>query len=434
MSSNEWASVEERIAQIQLNAFANLGLSPPDILQDFAIKRQEIERFAEARPGYFGSRVPQTPEWDHYIERNLRKRLNVPTPTPYQDPYLYSWLSDVWGYHRARLYAEDAFSSDLVLATAPTGRFNALAISGPDKNGILLEDGLLNFSREFTKVSSEILYFKTGRDYQVVDPGPDLENRIIEHQVRVDQLIDMTLAYLVDGYVSPPTPTALDQDEIPEGEIYNAIFHGFVVFVLEHELHHLIAAPQGLHVLPGIDISFDAMWEIFETDVIPHLGTEVDQDIIRSLHAQHQEEILADYRAMNRLLALGRIDHMVWPLLDGGMLFFHMAELIRWMTLKIEDPDRLMLEQKVDGRWQSISAILYQESHPYPLLRRSGVIARTRAHNAPYAELLVEREKRLIQLFNAIRKSFNDRFLNQPMPECVNRKWHLKEKSLFGRT
>lgn len=434
MNSGDWASVEERIAQIQLNAFENMGLYPPDIIHAFAKRRKEIERFAEARHGYLGSRIPQTPEWDHYIERNLRKRLNLPTPTPYQDPYLYSWLSDVWGYHRARLYAEEAFSSNLVLATAPTGRFNAVAIPGVDKNGILIEDGLLHFAREFTKLSSEVLYFRPGDKFEVVEPGTTLEHRIAERQSQIDSIINLTLGYLVDGYIIPPESNYLDQNEVRNDEIYEVIFNGFVVFVLEHELHHLIAAPQGLHVLPSIEISFDAMWKIFEQDVIPHLSTEVDQEVIRSLHAQHQEEILADYRAMNRLLALGRIDHLVWPLLDGGMLFFHMAELIRWMTLKIEDPERLILEQKIDGRWQSISAILYQESHPYPLVRRSGVIARTKAHNAPYGELLIEREKRLIQLFNAIRLRFNQRYQDLPLPQKINRKWRVTEKSLFGRT
>ncbi|CUH81396.1 hypothetical protein [Tropicibacter naphthalenivorans] len=434
MTSGDWASVEERIAQIQLNAFENMGLSPPDILHEFARRRQEIVRFSAARPGYLGSRIPQTPDWDHYIERNLRKRYNVPTPTPFQDPYLYSYLSDVWGYYRARIYAEDAFASDLVLATAPTGRFNALAIPGTDKNGILIEDGLLHFAREFVKLTSEILYVRAGKNFEVVDPGPALQRRIGAHVLQIDSLIDLTLGYLVDGYITPPKPSDFDLDDQPGGDIHNVIFHGFVVFVLEHELHHLIAEPQGLHVLPSLETSFDAMWQTFEQDVIPHLSTKVDKEVIRSLHAQHQEEILADYRAMNRLLALGRIDHLVWPLLDGGMLFFHMAELIRWVTLKIEDPERLILEQKIDGRWLTISAILHQESHPYPLLRRSGVIARTKAHNVPYAELLIEREKRLIQLFNAIRLRFNQRHQDLPLPQHINRKWRIAEKALFGST
>ena len=164
---------------------------------------------------------------------------------------------DVWGYHHARLYADASIADQLILATAPTGRFNALAIEGNGQMGILLEDGLLYFAREITKLLGDILYTRDNGDLRIVDVGPSLDDRIIEKSGSIDRLLDATLSYLVDGYIRLPEPDSTDLDEEEESAVHAVIFQAFIVFVIEHELHHLLAKRQGIHILASSDESFE---------------------------------------------------------------------------------------------------------------------------------------------------------------------------------
>lgn len=433
MTALESPSVRERIAQIQLNAYANLGISPPQIAEQFSKVRASVLAFYSERPNYLGDKVAETPKWDYYIERNMAARFDRPMPTPFQEPYIHSWLTDCWHYHKVRLYSEEDFSEgDLILATAPTGQFNALAIAGQNQNGILLEDGLLNFSRQFIKLFSELLYYKEGSNFRTVSDGSALQDRIDAKEEAIEKLLDTAISYLVDGYITPPSPDSEDRFAESGGNIHNAIFIGFISFVIEHELHHLLATPNGTNLTSDVAESFEKMWVIFEKDIIPDLSTPIKKDDVKKLYEDHQEEILADFRAMNRLFTLGQLDQMIWPILDGGLIFFHIAEMLRWISLKITDPDRLELEAKLNGVWLSIAAMLHSETHPYPLVRRTGVFARTKVAHTPYAELLVERERRFIQIFNSIRQMFNRRYSCKTMPLQLAPKWSISTKALLA--
>ncbi len=433
MTDHLQPTVEERIAQIQLNAYANLGYSPMEISAYFKSVRERIESFADKRPNYLSQNF-STPSGDNPIERDLKARFHSIPTMPFQEPFIHSWLTDVWHYHRVRVYKNEAPAvSNLVLGTAPTGGFNALAIHDQSKNGILIEDGLLYFCRQFCSLISRLLYRQNKGRMEFVNVGDELDAQISANHSIIESLIDTTVDYLVDGFLVPPNPHPLDQDdkdsEVVGGDL---MFNGLMTFVIEHELHHLLARPEGKHLLSNVKESFEDLWKIFEKDVIPQVSSTVEKEEVRQIFEDHQEEIYGDYRAVKMVLAQARIDRSIWPTLDGPMVFFHVTELFRWVLLVTTDPERLKLEAQLDGVWLSIAAILHDESHPYPLVRRAGVLEFFKRVDEPFYGILLERDERFIQVFNTIRQSLLRRVKDGAMPKQVSAKWRGSQKALVS--
>ncbi len=100
MCDAESPTLEERIAQIQLNAYANLNISPPEIEGLFKREKLRIIKFSKTRPNYIKSSIEAEDAAEHFIEPNLAKRFDIKVPTPFQEPFVYSWLNDVWQSHK----------------------------------------------------------------------------------------------------------------------------------------------------------------------------------------------------------------------------------------------------------------------------------------------------------------------------------------------
>lgn len=320
-------TLEERISQIQLTAYAHVGLGPADIAHRFAAIQAQTRSYRREYPEFLShleaDALGQTTDDEPHLPSNAGR-------LPYQDPLIHAWLLGVWRYHTKRVYDADAPVVDsLLLASASSGRFNALANSDEaGRHAILIEDGLLHFARQFADLVSPLLYTFEDERLHYVTMGNDLAQMLAEKADTIDQLLDITLQYVTSGYVQTPSYSADD----PIHPASRAMFHGLISFVIEHELHHLLARPSGKHVAANIDESFNALWRKFEADVLPHVSSPVDKPEVRQMFEDHQEEILADFRAINLVFEQARVDQSVWPTMDGVMMFFHIAELHRWTT------------------------------------------------------------------------------------------------------
>ncbi len=426
----ETPSLEERIAQIQLNAYSNLGLSPPEIGEYFKTIQQQIEKFVLDQPDYL-SKAFNSDLHSNEIELDLNRRLTRDVPTPFQEPFIHSWLEDIWHYHRARVYQTDSeHNRDLVLATAPTGRFNAIAIPDNGRNGILIEEGLLYLSRLYSSLLAELLYEEKSSKLSYIESGDELQSHLENNYEIVERIVDSTLDYLTNGKINFTTSPLMGMNPSQAESAANSMFCGMVSFVIEHELHHLLARPEGKHVTSNVTESFENLWKIFTTDIIPFVETTIEKSEVKQLFESHQEEILADHRAINLVFTQAQKDKKIWPKMDGPMMFFHLIDFFRWGLLKISNPERLEQEAKLDGKWLSISALLHGESHPYPLVRRAGVLSVVNQRNKLFGEILVSREKRFIQIFNFAKQLYDQKTLPQNSTFSPSKKWSASHKNL----
>lgn len=392
------SGVREQIHILQEQAFRSAGISPNDVPDLFASRKARIEWF-EAQHGNYvlGGLDPKKVDTaQEYLKSSLSQRYERDTPTPLQDPFVYSWLQDTWRHYSTNYYQDDALDRQLVLATAPTGDFNAKAISGEKEIGIVLDDGLPNLGRYASKQLGQILYkrqtetsfglrdFSEMTDHLQRDPEPLLD------------LAQAILDYITDG-APPRTSAIVDNDR---SSISNSIFFSFICFVIEHELHHISVRRSQIDGA-RIDDAFEA--------AMPKLVTLLDhkskQDAARmeQTFRNHNEEIEADVRGLNLVLVRARSEGTTWPSLDGSLMFFYLADSIRHTLLLFTDRQQLVREQGLDGDMLTLEAIARLESHPYPLVRRAGAIETIRRASAPYGALLLEADKRLDFIFKSIK-------------------------------
>ena len=113
-------------------------------------------------------------------------------------------------------------------------------------------------------------------------------------------------------------------------------------------------------------------------------------------------------------------------------MFFHVIELFRWVLLASTDPERIKLEAQLDGVWLSVAAILHGESHPYPIVRRAGLMEFLKRADVPFHGGLMEREARFAQIFKAIRQILLKRMKEDAMPKRVSDKWLGSQKALVS--
>lgn len=406
------SSIRERISRMQLAAYSNMGVTVDEISARFEASYQASAVITQEFPDYLSSSVKQ------------------PHGLPYQDPLLHSWITAVWNYHYPRVYPRnDPIGSSLILASAPTGQINALALSDSNEQAIMIEDGLLHFTRQFADLISPLLYTYTSDQLHYVTLDAELDVMIDGQPKLIDNLLDLALDYLSLGYVQ----SSGYQLNAPIHPASGPIFHGFISFVIEHELHHLLARPSGKHILSNIDESFENLWKLFESEVIPNVSSPVSRTEVRQIFEDHEEELLADWRAISLVFKQARADQSVFPTMDGVIMFFHVAELIRWLRLSVEDIERRDLESKLDGEWLSISAILYGDTHPVPYARRAGTLWLIRHHNIALADIYIERDERFAKLFLAIKNAYQERIRQGwQLALSVSPKWHIDEKELLG--
>lgn len=429
--ADEQASIIELVEHIQYTAYLASGVDPATLPALHREQARRLKKFQETNPTYLPSKqeILAGDARLTFLELDLSERARRETPTRYQDPLLYAWLADSWEHHRLKLYKnEDIRGRPLVLATAPTGEFNAIAIPSHDGYAILLEEGLVNFARKMCKLVAPVLYRRRGDVY---------ERTSVEHVVaacfedrdRIDEISSTIIEYVVHGSIPSPTPASPVFD--PAGDISNVIFSGFVSFVFEHELHHIVrhASDAASEPAPDGEADFVTLWRELEEKVLPHLSDPPSEQTVRRRFFDHREELHADMRAMNRLVLIGRMDKTEWATIDGGALFFHLIDSFREAFYLCVQPEVVESQKSMGGRQLSITALLTGASHPYPLVRRSGVLAHARKNSPSYGELMIQEDHRMALLFRTVRARIAALLALSP-PVAVHPKWRNDFSSL----
>lgn len=389
--------VDAVITAIQRDAFAALGMDEVAVLAFFEQEKQRVTAYLSDKPDFLrpdADILAEDPSLT-YIETDLPERFNHPVLTPLQHPYLYSWLRDCWRYHCEKIYGKPhILDKDLILATAPTGRFNAMALAGSDRHGILLEDGLLNVVTGLSNLLSVCLYER-------IDERRYLERNMDEIQMyarnnpqTVDDMARIIRRYVIDGYsVQPEAVGGSYRDDF---SIRHVVSGACWSFIFEHEVFHLKTsdgvAPQANK--EQLESRYRQIWETFDAHLNPLLPVRLDEATFRQRYLAHQEELFADYFATLAVASLGRNEQTLAPSLLGVLLFFLAAESTEYLIAELTDPGSARTLRHCDGLTLSLTAIVTDESHPYAFARREGLVSGI-STNAPEtgAELRVQNEK-----------------------------------------
>lgn len=228
MKSNE-VSLREKIAYVQHRAYAQQGIHPSVVKAHFQQEAERLKRFQIDRPRYLPdaqalSELDPSVSW---ISVDLEERARRAQLTPYQDPMLHSWLSDVWRLHCQSLYGDsEPWDMRTEVATAPTGEFNAMAICANDGNAIMLDDGLPNFAMSISRLLSPILYDRDPKGHTRREPTTFGIFDAFEIGL-VDNAAQLIVDYVVDGKAPQNEPSTEDYD--PDGSLHYLVIITWVV-------------------------------------------------------------------------------------------------------------------------------------------------------------------------------------------------------------
>lgn len=372
------ASLDETISYIQEQAFKASGYHALyNVKKFFQAEKQRLIKNLEGKPHFLRDRDSVLNEDSslHYVEFDLPKRFDVELPgLPYQHPYLYTWLSDSYRYYTERLEPGLLYRKSLKICSAPTGRFNALAIPGVLEAGILVEDGLLNILQSFSNNLAYLLYAKTADGKYLSLSLEDIRKNAGADNDIMDALADAIMGYVIDGYSRRPPVIGDTYDK--DFAIRHVLSMSLLCFVFEHELYHLKVWDS---INPGVsnvlvDDRYRKVWSFFQSNVAAHLPVAITEPTFRKLYYTHVEEIYADYFAFAAGIRFGEQDNTVAPSADGMLAFFLIAGLIQHVLIKLDDPGFLQNLYSFGDLSLSLTAIVMRESHPYAVLRQREVM------------------------------------------------------------
>jgi len=431
MKSNE-VSLREKIAYVQHRAYTQQGIHPSVVKAHFQQEAERLKRFQIDRPRYLPdaqalSELDPSVSW---ISVDLEERARRAQLTPYQDPMLHSWLSDVWRLHCQSLYGDaEPWDMRTEVATAPTGEFNAMAICANDGNAIMLDDGLPNFAMSISRLLSPILYDRDPKGHTRREPTTFGIFDAFEIGL-VDNAAQLIVDYVVDGKAPQNEPSTEDYD--PDGSLHYLVFNGFVSFVMEHELHHLGRANGHIDIDETARVrGFNEAWKMMDAHFSEHFPIHENKELLRQRYIAHHEEIEADIRGITTTILKGERQSVMSPTIDGALLFFHLAHLVRITVLSMLDPEEFEAEKLLDGRFLSIFGFMSGQSHPYPIVRKAGVFMALKASTPRYFELVVHCEKRLQIIATKIWESVQQKLVELPEDTLPNTKWNRDFASLL---
>lgn len=368
-------TLKEAITLIQEEAFAASGMTLYDVQAFYRAEKQRISRFVQDTPGYLLSQeeiLNKDPSLT-YIELDLPKRFDTVVPgLPYQHPYLYPWFEDILRYYNEKTGNASPFPS-LIIATAPTGRFNAIALPGSEESGILIEDGLMHVANNFANEISSLLYEKIdGRRFQKRTPEV-LRDLIAADDSTLPYLAQVIWQYVIEGYSFLPGPIGKTSAE--DFSIRHILSTDFIVFVLKHESFHINwwrnQQTAGKDLLKG---RHQYLWDLYCTHFVQALPDPLSATEFEQIYYAHQEELLADFFAFSAVMQLGKKENTYTASVKGAWLFFLIAELIQHLLFRLEDPTFPENLATYDGGILSLTAILSRESHPYAFLRKKNIL------------------------------------------------------------
>lgn len=368
-------TIKEAITVIQEEAFAASGMTLYDVQAFYRAERERISQFVQDTPDYLLSReevLDKDPSLT-YIELDLPKRFDTPVPgLPYQHPYLYPWFENILRYYNEKTGNASPLPS-LIIATAPTGRFNAIALPGSDESGILIEDGLMNVANNYANKIAYLFYEKIGdRRFQERTPEA-LHDLMATDDATLPYLTNVIWQYVIEGYSFLPGPIGKTSAE--DFSIRHILSTDFIVFVLKHESFHINwwrnRQTPGRDLLKG---RHQHLWDLYSTHFAQALPDQLSATEFEQIYYAHQEELLADFFAFSAVMQLGKKENTYTASVKGAWLFFLIAELIQHLLFRLEDPDFPEKLATYDGGILSMTAILSRESHPYAFLRKKNIL------------------------------------------------------------
>lgn len=419
-------AMRQLISRIQQEAFAAVGMAAKDVTSFFQQERERVQRYLQDKPEYLRPEeeiLAEDPSLT-YIELDLSKRFDRPSPTPFQHPYLYSWLADSWRYHCENLYgSEHAMDKEILLATAPTGRFNAMALAGSQAHGILLEDGLLHVLTTICNQVAYLLYIRNEQGKYLARDPAELQTYAAEHPGLLETIQQTIYQYITAGYSRMPEAIgdAYHQDHAIRHVLSSACWS----FVFEHELFHLRysdgkgpALDQNL-----LDLRYQQVWTIFQTQLLPHLPVKLDEASFRQRYLAHQEELFADFFALQAVLPAAQRQGTLIAVLSGIFAFYLTAELSEYLLFELREPGAIHQLQVADGLNVSLTAIITGESHPYAFARRAALISGTKDRHPALAGLLHQQAVQLDWLGCRIKDLLDEQLAQQDPRPAPHQKW-----------
>lgn len=431
-------SAKEAIAIIQKDAFEAIGMNFKDIQTFFKSEKQRVANYIQDKPNYLRSREEILLEDNSltYVELDLVKRFDIPVPTVYQHPYLFSWLKDSWRYHAESLYGrKEIREKHTILATAPTGKFNAMALSGEIEDGILLEDGLINVMTGVSNLVSFLLFERLSNRQYSERNLEELKHYSVNNYSVLEKIAVIIYDYLIEGYSSQPPPLSDDYRE--DFSIRHVLSNSCLSFIFEHELFHLREAEQeNLPINREIlEKRYQEIWKFFTKKLSNHLPVTISEQQFRLLYFQHQEELFADYFAFEAILKLGIKDKTLVASIQGAFLFFIIAELIEFLLKMLTDKGAMPNLYQSDGLTVALTAIIMEESHPYAFARREGLISGLSSNKPQYANLVKSQAEKISFIIKEVRKLLKQKVNAVQVLPKPHPKWQfgnrMNYKSLF---
>lgn len=369
-------TIREAITLIQEEAFAASGMTWYDVQAFYRSEKKRIGRFAANNPNYLRSReeiMKRDPSLG-YIELDLPKRFDRPAPgLPYQHPYLYPWFEDILRYYNEKLEQSQSPLPRLIIATAPTGRFNAIALPGKEESGILIEDGLMNVANNYANELAFLFYEQVSEGRYQEREIEALKSYTATQEEVLIYLADVIWQYIIDGYSFLPGPIGATSQE--DFSIRHILSQEFILFVLKHESFHIEWWRS--NQLPARKLLNDRckpLWDFYSIHLAEAFPEKLSREEFERIYYAQQEELLADFFAFSAVMKLGKKENTYTAAVKGGLLFFLIAELIQHLLFRLEDPDFIEKLHTLDGTILSLTAILARESHPYAFLRKCNIL------------------------------------------------------------
>lgn len=426
-------TTKEAITLLQERAYAASGMTLYDVQAFYRAERERIKRFAEDHPDYLISReemLQRNPSLA-YIELDLPKRFDKPIPgLPYQHPYLYPWMEDVQRYHAEKLAGTQMPLPKLIVATAPTGRFNAIAIPDKEESGIVIEDGLLNVAINYSNTLSYFFYEKlrSGR-FRELDMT-EVETLASERKDLLVFLAETIWQYVINGYSYLPEPIGLKH--IDDFSIRHVLSNDFLLFVLKHEGFHIEwwrkGQVLGKHILKN---QHRQLWNFYHSHIAELFPEKLSAAGFKKVYYNHQEELLADLSAFRAVVKMGKVENTLSASVKGGLLFFLIAELIQHLLFHITDTDFAHKLHHLDGFTLSLTAILAGESHPYAFARKHHILHAIEKHYPEDLDTVREASAKMEFVANRIRELLDQKVVGSTVPLFPHPKWEFGKSILF---
>lgn len=428
---NSLPSVNSIITLIQKEAFSAIGMDADEVKSFFAKEEHRVSSFFRKNPNYLQDRdsILEEDASLTYIELDLSKRFKVQVPTPFQHPYLYSWLQDNWRYHFEKTYGQSkVLEKDIVLATAPTGRFNAIALSGETEHGIIIEDGLVNVLVSITNELAFLLFEKIDTRKFQERTLAEIKTYAQENPQYLERITSIILDYVVDGYSRIPAPTAMTPDE--DFSIRHVLSSACWAFVFEHELFHLKVndgKEQGLN-RELLENRYQQIWKVFEAQINPVLPEPLDEMSFKKRYLAHQEELFADYFAFCAVVQSGMKENTLSSSIIGAFTFFLVAELNELLVAELKESGSFEPLYKADGINLALTAIVMKESHPYAFARRLALLSGVNIHFPSQFAMVQEQSEKIDLIVELLKSTIKAVFLNLDQKPVPHSKWE------FGRS